>query len=579
MLFRRMDPNLRRLYAYFLPYKGLLLLAGLFLIGSASTSSITATLLGKITDAGFYNQDPWVIWAAPAALIGVTLGFAVCAVTSAFLMARVSQGVLKTLRVALFERFLRWPSQAYQANTTGLVSSKFVNEAGMAMGDAASAVVVLVRDSVQVLGLLGVLIWHNWQLTLVTLIVVPGLVFILRKISKRVRKVVKESQATVAATISRVEESYDAERLVKISETYTHEEARFATINQKLAKLAVKIIKLESMSTPLTQVMTMVAVAFVVAFALIEAQKGLLTIGEFITFLAALLMLKAPVRHLAGLNATFAKISVSAESIFAMLDTPCEQDTGTKTIERGTGHLVFEGVSLRYPTKDNDAIKDFNFEIKAGEYVAFVGASGSGKTSVINLIPRFWEVTKGRILLDGIDTKELTLESLRNQISVVTQDPVLFDATLRENILYGNEGADEAALLRAVDAAGLASFVASQPKGLDMKVGDEGGLLSGGQRQRVAIARALLKDAPILIFDEATSALDSETEHHIKEALEGLRKGRTCITVAHRFSSIEHADRIVVMRDGRIIESGTWDELMALDGEFAQLNRLQGIGQ
>lgn len=576
-LFSRMDPSLRRLYGYFWPYKGTLLLACLFLIGSASTSSITATLLGKITDAGFYNQAAWVIWAAPTALIGVTVGFAVCTVVSSFLMAKVSQSVLKTIRVAMFERFLRWPSQAYQDNTTGLVSSKFVNEAGIALGGAANAVIILVRDSLQVLGLLGVLFWHNWQLTLVTFVALPGLIFIFRRIAKRVRRIVKESQETVASMISRVEESYDAERIVKISGTYDFEDRRFAKVNERIAKLAVKTTKLESLSTPVSQVMTMLAVAFVVAVALLEAQKGLLSIGEFITFLTALLMLKAPVRHLSSLNGTFASISAAAESIFTVLDIECENDKGTQTLEKARGQLVFEDVTLRYPTSDKDALKGLNLTIHPGEYVALVGASGSGKTTVINMIPRFWEATSGRILLDGVDVKELTLASLRDQISIVTQDPVLFDASLRDNIAYGYPNATEEDLWRVVDAAGLSSFVRSHEKGLDMPVGDEGGLLSGGQRQRVAIARALLKDAPILIFDEATSALDSETEHHIKEALEALRQGRTCITVAHRFSSIEHVDRIIVMRDGRIVESGTWDELMASDGEFAQLSRLQGI--
>ena len=390
--------------------------------------------------------------------------------------------------------------------------------------------------------------------------------------------IVRDSQAMIAKMISRVNESYGAERVVKISNTYDYEDKRFDKVNMRIRRLALWTVMMDSMTTPMTQMLTMVAIAVVVGIALLEAQKGLLTIGEFITFLSAMLLLKAPIQHLAGLNATFAKISASAKSIFSMLDTEEEKDTGTTVIERAKGDIELQGVSLRYPGKEKDSLHNISLRIRPGEHVAFVGQSGAGKSSLVNLLPRFWEATEGRILLDGIDTRELTLMSLRAQMSVVSQDPVMMAGSIRDNIVYGGWDATEEAVDRAVEAAGLTSFVKSLPKGLDSPVGEGGSLLSGGQRQRVAIARAFLKDAPILILDEATSALDSETEAHIKEAIEKLCVGRTCITIAHRFSAIEYADRIIVMKDGGIAEQGTAEELHRINGIYANLCKLQNGG-
>ncbi|MGN1209628.1 MAG: lipid A export permease/ATP-binding protein MsbA [Duodenibacillus sp.] len=576
-LIKRIDPDLVRLYAYFLPHKGKLFVSVLFLIASASTSSVTATLLGKLTDLGFYDQAEWVIYAAPIALMAMTLVYTVSTVMSAYLMAKASQSVLVTLRTSLFDSMLRWPEPRYQERTTGSVSSKFVNEATIALGDATSSVIIMVRDSVQILGLLCVLFWHNWQLTLVTFLVAPVLVFALQIISKRMRRIVKKSQDALGVMISRVQESYDAERVVKMSGTYAFEEARFKVINQKIRQLALKTIKMRTIGTPISQVLVMVAVAFVVAVALVEAQQGILTIGEFITFLAAMLLLKEPIQNLASLNATFATISVAAHSIFGMLDTEPEKDTGSREMERFAGDIVFDNVTLCYPGQKEPALKSVSLTIRQGEHVALVGQSGSGKSSFVSLVARFWDPTQGRILFDGIDSRELTLESLRRQMSIVSQDPLILDGTLLTNITYGTPDAGEEAVKAAVEAAGLSDFVASLPKGLESEVGEGGSLLSGGQRQRVAIARALLKDAPILILDEATSALDSKTEAHIKEALRHLAKGRTCITVAHRFSSIEYADRIVVMNQGEIVEMGSIEELLGKDGVFKRLSELQAV--
>lgn len=574
-ILNRIDPELLRLYRYLLPYKWKIVFAGLFMAGAASMSSLTATLLGKLTDLGFYQQEPWVIAGAPAALIGVTLLFGFCTVASSWIMAKVSQAVLITLRTELYDRIMTWPAERYQNNPTGAICSKFVNEANVALSGATSSMIVLIRDSLQIVALLCLLFWQNWKLTLVAFVVGPLIVITLKVIAKRIRKIVKKSQETVGLMLSRVQEAYEAQRVVKVTGSYAFEEARFEKVNKTIRRTALDRTKMESLATPITQMITMLGIAFVVGVALYEAQAGLLTIGEFITFLAALLLLKPALQHLTGLNGTFASIATAARSLFEVLDAEREVDNGTVEIDRAKGEIVFDNVYLTYPGQNEPSLRGINLTIHPGEHVALVGPSGSGKTSFVNLVPRFWEPTHGEIRLDGVPLKDIKLESLRRQIAIVSQDIFLFDDTIRANIAYGLPDATEEDIARAVKAAALDEFVSTLPEGLDTRVGEGGSLLSGGQKQRVSIARAVLKDAPILILDEATSALDSKNEALVKEALDRLTKGRTCITVAHRFSTIEDVDRIVAMQKGEIVEEGTKAVLLEKNGLYAKLFRLQ----
>lgn len=574
-LFKHFDPDLIRIYRYLLPHKWRIALGAVFMAGAASMSSLTATLLGKLTDLGFYQQEPWVIAGAPAALIGVTLLFGFCTVASSWIMAKVSQAVLITLRTELYDRIMTWPAERYQNNPTGAICSKFVNEANVALSGATSSMIVLIRDSLQIVALLCLLFWQNWKLTLVAFVVGPLIVITLKVIAKRIRKIVKKSQETVGFMLSRVQEAYEAQRVVKVTGSYAFEEARFEKVNKTIRRTALDRTKMESLATPITQMITMLGIAFVVGVALYEAQAGLLTIGEFITFLAALLLLKPALQHLTGLNGTFASIATAARSLFEVLDAEREVDNGTVEIERANGEIVFDNVFLTYPGQNEPSLRGINLTIHPGEHVALVGPSGSGKTSFVNLVPRFWEPTHGEIRLDGVPLKDIKLESLRRQIAIVSQDIFLFDDTIRANIAYGLPDATEEDISRAVQAAALDEFVSTLPEGLDTRVGEGGSLLSGGQKQRVSIARAVLKDAPILILDEATSALDSKNEALVKEALDRLTKGRTCITVAHRFSTIEDVDRIVAMQKGEIVEEGTKAVLLEKNGLYAKLFRLQ----
>ena len=375
----------------------------------------------------------------------------------------------------------------------------------------------------------------------------------------------------------RVKETYEAERLIKISGTYDAEKKRFREVNDQIADLAIRINKISSIGTPATQLIGMTGVAIVLAIALWQTQQGMITLGEFVTFLAAMLLVLQPLKRLAGVNTAIVGMSVAAESIFQTLDEPLEAETGTVELRDVKGAVTFEHVSLRYPNAERDAVSDFNLKVKPGESIALVGFSGSGKTSVVNMIPRFWNPTAGRILIDGTDTKDVTLSSLRSQIAIVSQDVVLFDGTIRENIAYAMPDVTEEALSQAVEAAALTEFIASLPQGLDTPVGEAGSRLSGGQKQRISIARAILRNTPILILDEATSALDSESEAAIKTALDRLMAGRTTFIVAHRLSTIRNASRIVVMSDGVIQEIGTHEELLEKGGAYANLSKLQSL--
>ncbi len=571
------SPGLRRLAGYLPQYKWSVLLALVAMLGAGAASSLIALLLGKLTDIGFYKQESWIIIAAPVGLIFIAALNGGSMLASNYLLARISQSVMQTLRRALFARMLHWPAVAYQNNPSGLVASKFINEANFALSSAAKSAIVLVRDSVQTVALTVILVYHNWLLALATLCLAPLIAWLLKWISRKMKSVMFSSQQNVATLLARVKETYEAERLIKISGAYAAERDRFRKINDEIADLALRINKISSIGTPATQLIGMVGVAGVLAIALWQTQQGMLTLGEFVTFLAAMLLVLQPLKRLAGINTSIVGMSVAAESIFQTLDEPIEDDRGTIELRNVKGAVEFDHVSLRYPGTDRDAVSDFCLDVHPGERIALVGLSGSGKSSVVNMIPRFWNPTSGRILIDGVNTQDVTLASLRSQIAIVSQDVVLFDGTIRENIAYAMPDAPEEDILQAVEAAALTDFVASLPLGLDTPVGEAGSRLSGGQKQRISIARAILRNTPILILDEATSALDSESEAAVKTAIEKLMEGRTTFIVAHRLSTIRNASRIVVMSEGVIREIGTHESLLAKGGDYAHLCKLQQI--
>ena len=573
----KLNPSLLRLVTYLKPHRGKIAMSIVFMIGAGAASSLIAMLLGKLTDVGFYDQEAWIVVAAPIALIFISVLHGGSMFMSNYLLGKTSQAVLVKLRGEIFHKILRWPAATYQKNSTGNITSKFIFEANVALSNASKSCIILVRDSVQVVALTCVLVWNNWMLAIVSLIIAPMIFKLLRYISKRMKTIMETCQASFASVLERVKEVYEGHRLVKLSDTYALEMDRFKRINDGVSKMMIDMTKVTSMGTPLTQLIFMSGVALVLAFAMFQISQGVITMGDFVTFLAALLLLMPPLRNLAGVNSGFVMVAVAAESIFATLDEADETDEGKVDLTTCKGDFVFEHVSMRYPNTKRDAVHEFNLEVKAGDCIALVGLSGSGKSTLVHMIPRFWNPTKGRILLDGIDIRDLSLESLRRHIAIVSQDVMLFDDTIRNNVLYGSPDATEAEVWKALEDASLADFVRTLPEGLDTLVGEGGSRLSGGQKQRLSIARAFLRNTPILILDEATSALDSENEMKIKGALVSLMKGRTTFMVAHRFSTIEHATKIVAMADGVVKEMGARAELLEQNGLFAELLRLQSL--
>lgn len=565
----------RRLFSHVIRYKKWLAVAMVAMVVTAGSSSLIAILVGQLTDKGFYEKDPTAIWWAPGALLVISLAYGISSFVSAYFLQIISQDILCKFRTQLFSRVLRWPASTYQKRNSGMVVSVFINQAGTALGTATELMATIFRDSLQIVALLCVLFYHNWQLSLVSFVVAPFLALIIRWVGKKTRQYGGGYQKSLAELTSVVQEGYKGQRMVKIYDAYNYEQQRFMGANELMRKLSVRMKAVSGAGTPMTHFVSMCAVSIVVVVALLQSQHGMLTLGEFITFLSALLLLLTPIRHLSSLNGATSRVRVAAESIFEMLDELEEQDPGKNELKEIRGDVCFERVSHQYAGADKPSVKDFSLEVKAGETVALVGASGAGKTTLINLIPRFWVPSSGEIYFDGIAQSSVTLKSLREQISLVSQDVILFDDTIAANIAYGNETATREQIEEAARAAYLMPFVETLPKGLDTQVGEAGSKLSGGQKQRISIARALLKNAPILLLDEATSALDTESEKYIQKSLDELMKGRTTFVVAHRLSTIIGADKIVVMKNGQICEVGRHEELLQKKGLYEHLYNIQ----
>lgn len=569
------EKNFKRLLRLFSSYKGTIAAAVVAMIVTAGAAAVIALFVGKLTDAGFYEKDPNVIYWAPAALVAIAFLHGASTFASSYLLQCVSQSVIAVLRAKMFENIIRWPAASHQKFPSGIVVSKFINEASNALGTAAEILTSIVRDSLQVLGLLVVLFYQNWQLTLVSLVIAPLIVLILRWVTRRMREYAKKYQLTLGELSGVIQEAIDARYVIKVYDGYAREEVLFKSVNAQIRKLALRMQLVTSAGTPMTRFVAVGAVSVVIVFALTQAHRGAITMGEFVTFLTALLMLLPPIRHLASLNGSIARLTAACDSIYSVIDELPEADTGKTALPRLTGAVRFDGVSLRYEGAKTNALTDFTLDVKPGQTIAFVGDSGAGKSTIINLIPRFWVPSAGEIYFDGVPQSAVTLKSLRKNLALVSQDVVLFDDTIAANIAFGVENATREAIEAAAKAAYLMPFIESLPKGLDTPVGEAGSRLSGGQKQRISIARALLKNAPILLLDEATSALDTQSEKYIQDSLKQLMQGRTTFVVAHRLSTIEGADLIVVIKDGRIVETGRHAELLAKKGQYAHLYSLQ----
>lgn len=565
-----------RLLRYVKPYSVVFAIALLGILLYAATEPAVPALIKPLLDGSFVAKDPRFITLMPLLLAGLFLVRGIASFIGVVAMQWVAYRVVMDLREALFNKLLLLPAQRFDETPGGVLLSKLTYDVTQVMSASTQTLVTLLRDSVAVLGLLLWILYLNWKLALIAFLVAPGIVLVMRLVSRRLRRLSGELQNVMGELNRLIHEAIQGQRVIKIHGSRAYEAQRFRQVNNWVRRYNVKLAVASQASVPIVQFLAVAGLATVIYIAALQSAADKITVGGFVSLFGAMAMLLSPLKRLTKINEPLQRGLAAAESIFALLDEPAEQDQGTRTLGRAQGRISFQNVSLQYHKAEENVLQHLNFEVQPGETIAIVGPSGSGKTSLVGLLPRFYDPTQGHILLDGIDITALRLADLRANIAYVGQDIVLFNDTLAANISYGAQGkASTAAIKQAAEGAYALEFIQAFPEGLDTLIGENGIRLSGGQRQRVAIARALLKGAPILILDEATSALDTQSERHVQQALEFLRQGRTAFIVAHRLSTIENVDRIVVLQKGEIVEMGTHQELLARRGLYANLYQMQ----
>jgi subfamily B ATP-binding cassette protein MsbA len=564
----------RRLIGHVRPYWRVFAIGVLGMVLTAATEPALPWLFKVLLDDGFGKDAPsWLTWGLPLALVGMFVARGVFTFVMNYAMSWVGQRVLADLRRQMFDRLIELPASYFARESAGQVISRMVADVNNVTVTLGAVVVVLVRDSVVIVALLAWLFYLNWKLTLVAAGLIPAVWLMVRAFSKRMRRLSTEQMRYTGEITGVIEEAIRCNPVIKVYGGQGWERSRFAAANDKLRNFARRMTVASATIIPLTQLAAAVAVAVVVAIALVQSRTDQTTVGGFMSFITAMLMLLAPMKHLANVNTDLQRALAAADLVFRFIDEPVEDDRGTRRLGSVRGEIVFERVGFVYPGTERPALIDIDLRIAPGETVALVGPSGGGKTTLANLIPRFHHATTGRVLLDGVPLEELALDGLRGQVAWVSQQVMLFNDTIAANVAYGTQrDAPRERVEAAVRAAYLHDFVATLPEGLDTVIGDNGIRLSGGQRQRVSIARAILKDAPVLILDEATSALDNESERWVQAALESLMRGRTTLVIAHRLSTVIGADRIVVLDGGRIVETGRHDDLVARGGVYARLH-------
>lgn len=566
-----------RLLGYVRPYWKAFALA-LVCMGLASIAEpLFPALMKHMLDDGFkVEPGSWDWFVYPGAIFGIFLVRAILGYAGDYAMSWVSSNVIADLRAAMFARLIRLPTSYFNDHSSGRTMSRVVYDVGGVAAAATSALTTLMKDSLSLVGLTAWMLYLNWKLTLITIAIGPFIAVAVRSFGGRLRQLARRLQTNQGAIVQVLQEAIEGNKLVKVFGGQAYESERFAKVVQEQRRLTMRSTIANAAQGPVVQLFAALALAIIMGVALHQASSSQTTVGSFVSFITAMLMTLAPMKRLTDVNAPLQRGLAAAESVFELIDEPLEDDAGARRLDGAKGEVAFENVSFRYRGADHDALSELSFSIRAGECVALVGPSGGGKSTVANLLPRFFDTTGGEIRINGIPLGEIALDSLRGNIALVSQEIVLFNDTIAANIAYGaRRDASQAEIIAAARAAHAMEFIERLPERFDTMMGERGIKLSGGQRQRIAIARALLKDAPILILDEATSALDTESERQVQAALNELMVGRTTLVIAHRLSTIERADRIVVVQAGRVAESGTNDELLALDGVYAQLYRLQ----
>ncbi|MCH8538531.1 MAG: lipid A export permease/ATP-binding protein MsbA [Alkalimonas sp.] len=567
----------RRLLGYLKPYKIGFVCALLGMVGYALVDVGFISQLQPFIDDGIEGKNAEFLKYAPFFIVLMFVFRGVSHFVATYCLSWVGANIVKDLRQELFEHLMRLPVSFHDQNSTGDLISKVTYSTEQLKQATSKALIVLIREGAFVLGLLALMFWHSWQLSLIFLVIAPLIAVIVGFVSKRFRKISNNIQTAMGLVTTCSEQMLNGHKVILSFGGQKVEKKRFAEVNNMNRQQDVKLESAKAMSTGVVQLIASFALAFVIYLASQPAMLDSLTAGKFTVIVSSMVMLLRPLKQLTTVNGDFQRGMAAAKSIFEILDKQPEQDTGSRELQRISGHIRFDHVDFSYPGhEDKQVLKDISFEVQPGQTVALVGRSGSGKTTISSLLPRFYDIEKGRILLDDSSIKNFTLASLRQQMAIVSQHVTLFNDTIANNIMYGLEQpVSDEHLHDVAEKAHVLEFASQMKDGLNTMIGENGVSLSGGQRQRIAIARALLRQTPILILDEATSALDTESERKIQGALDALLQGRTNIVIAHRLSTIENADQILVMEQGQIIERGDHASLLAQDGAYAQLYKMQ----
>jgi ATP-binding cassette, subfamily B, bacterial MsbA len=565
-----------RLLGYVKPYWRVFALGCLGMVIVAATEPVLPALMKPLIEGTFIKKDPYLIRLLPVVIVVLMVVRGLAAFLGNYALGWVGSRLVTDLRNVMFAKLLALPTTFYDEQPSGTLISKLTYDVTQVTAAGTNALTVIFRDSLAIVGLLIYLLWLSWPLTLLALAMAPLIVWVVRRLSVRLRNASRELQTAMGYITQVVDEAIGGHKVVKLFGGQDYEKRRFDQEANRVRRQIMKQISASAASAPIVQLIATITLAVIIWLTTTRAGLFGLSIGEFAAFVTGMLLLTAPLKRVTDINEYLQKGLAAAESIFRLIDEEAEPDRGTIDVGRARGEIRFEKVRFTFPTGERAALDEIDLVIPPGRTVALVGASGAGKTTLANLVPRFYHPSAGRITLDGHNLEDLKLASLRANIALVSQDVVLFNDTIGANIAYGvMGGASETDIAAAAEAAHAMEFIRRMPDGLATLVGENGVRLSGGQRQRLAIARALLRNAPVLVLDEATSALDSESEQHVQAALETLMRGRTTVVIAHRLSTVERADRIVVLEGGRIVETGTHRQLLERGGVYARLYEIQ----
>ena len=565
----------RRLLKYAKPYLGVFLIGVLGSILFAGSNASLAYLVKTFMHGAFLDKSPEIIWQVPLGVVAIFTLRGIGDYVQSYFPSWVGRQVIKGLRHDVFSHYLRLPTAFLDQQQSGHLLSKLTNNIELVAAAATGAAISLVSDSLTIVALLITLFYMNWRLAVFCILAAPVIAWLMKIANRSFRRYSERIQNSMGDVTRVAKEAIDAHRLIKIFNAEDHQTERFEQVNEHNRASNMKLVRARAISNPVVQCIASIALGSVLYVAIRQVFSHHMREDEFFGFLTALMLIPAPLRNLVNMSGPLQQGIAAGQSVFELLDQPTEGSGGPLAIARARGEIEFRNVSFAYAGEKGEVLRDVSFAVRQGETVAIVGRSGSGKTTLVGLVPRFYDVQQGSVLLDGIDVREYRLADLRSQVSLVSQEVVLFNDTIRNNIAFNAVGKTNAEVEEASRAANVLEFVSQQPQGLDTMLTDRGQNFSGGQRQRISIARALLKDSPVLILDEATAALDNESERRVQQELALLMQGRTTLVIAHRLSTVENADRIIVLDQGRIVEMGSHHDLLARGGLYAALHGMQ----